>query len=181
VHTVTVWAAQYLLYAMVVVLAAVWLFAENRRGKVELGVAAVLGLVLALIFMYVAKHAHSDPRPFVDNPSIKPFFGHSRDDGFPSDHAVAAGLIAGLALWRHRLIGVVLLLAAIVVAWARVAAHVHHLQDVVAGLLLGGLAAAIAAITVILVGQRASWRTAAPNTQGAADANGTIFRRNAGR
>ncbi|MEO6885611.1 MAG: phosphatase PAP2 family protein [Jatrophihabitantaceae bacterium] len=145
-HTLTIWAAQYLLWIMVLAIGAVWLFKERREGKVAFAVAAVIGLILALIFLYIAKSVHDDPRPFVKNPSIKPLFGHSTDDGFPSDHSVAAGLIAFLVLIRHRLTGLVLLLCAIAIAWARVAAHVHHLQDVLAGLILGGLAAGIATV-----------------------------------
>jgi membrane-associated phospholipid phosphatase len=83
----------------------------------------------------VAKSVHADPRPFVANPHITPLFHHGRDDGFPSDHSLAAALIAVLLLIRHRLIAVPFTVAAVAIAWARVAAHVHHLQDVVAGLL----------------------------------------------
>lgn len=146
--SVTVWVAQYLLWVMVVGFAAVWVWAEDRRGKVALAAQAVVGVVLMVIFLYVAKSVHHDPRPFVDNPHIKPLFGHSRDDGFPSDHSLAAGLIAILIFLRHRLVGLLFVAAAVAIAWARVAAHVHHLQDVVAGLLLGGLAAVLASLIV---------------------------------
>lgn len=150
-HTVIVWTAQYLLWVMVAGFAAVWLFAEDRQGKIVLAAEAVVGIVLMVVFLYVAKSVHHDPRPFVDNPHIKPLFGHSRDDGFPSDHSIAAGLMAILIFLRHRVIGVLFVAAAVAIAWARVAAHVHHLQDVVAGLLLGGLAAVLAALVVKLV------------------------------
>jgi undecaprenyl-diphosphatase len=40
--------------------------------------------------------------------------------------------------------GAVLGLGAAAIGWARVAAHVHHLQDVLAGLALGVLAAVLA-------------------------------------
>ena len=142
----TAWIAQYLLWVMALGFAAVWLFAEDARGKVHLGVQAVLGLVLAVLFLYIAKSVHHDPRPFVENPHIKPLFHHGPDDGFPSDHSIAAALIAALVLLRHRLIGLLFAAAAVAIAWARVAAHVHHLQDVVAGLVLGALAAVIAAV-----------------------------------
>ncbi len=155
-HTVIVWVAQYLLWAMAAGFAAVWLFVEGRRGKIELGAESVIGLVLALIFLYLAKSVHHDPRPFVQNPHIKPLFGHSRDDGFPSDHSLAAGLLAILVCIRHRLLGLGFVTAAVGIAWARVAAHVHHLQDVVAGLLLGALAAALAHLVIALVMSRRS-------------------------
>ena len=142
--SVTTWAAQYLLWVMVLAFAVVWVVWESKRGKVELGVQAVVGLALALALMYLAKSVHSDPRPFVSDPGVRPLFGHSRDDGFPSDHSVAAALIAALIVVRHRILGLVMVAAAVAIAWARVAAHVHHLQDVVAGLILGSIAAAIA-------------------------------------
>ncbi len=143
-HTLITWIAQYLLFGLAAVLAAVWLFAEDRRGKIDLVATAAVGAALMFAFLLIAQRVHHDPRPFVTDPHIKPFFSHSRDDGFPSDHSIAAALIAGLALWRHRLVGALLAVGAIAIAWARVAAHVHHAQDVVAGLLLGGLAAGIA-------------------------------------
>ena len=44
-----------------------------------------------------------------------------------------------VARWR-RVTGALVAAGAVVVAWARVAAHVHHAQDVVAGLGIGVLA-----------------------------------------
>jgi undecaprenyl-diphosphatase len=154
VHTVIVWTAQYLLFVLAAVFVLVWLLAENRHGRIFLATAAVFGVILMVGFLYLAKDVHHDPRPFVQNPRIKPLFPHSRDDGFPSDHSIAAGLIAGLTAWRHRLIGAVLGLGAAAIAWARVAAHVHHLQDVVAGLALGVVAAVLACLAAAWVSTR---------------------------
>lgn len=141
--SVITFAAQYLLFIMVAAFVAVWLFGTDRAGKLRLAGAAVIGLVLAAVFLVVAAKLHSDPRPFVQNPRLHPLFQHARDNGFPSDHSVAAGLIAGLVLCRSRLWGAIFALAAFCVAASRVAAHVHHAQDVVAGLILGGIAAVI--------------------------------------
>lgn len=139
--SVIAFAAQYLLFVMVAGFALFWWFGTDRDGKLRLGGAAVIGLVVAVVFLVVAGKLHSDPRPFVQNPRLHPLFPHGRDNGFPSDHSIAAGLIAGLVLFWSRPWGAVFALAAFCVAAARVAAHVHHVQDVVAGLLLGGIAA----------------------------------------
>ena len=157
-HTLIVWTAQYLLFVMAAVFVLVWLIAEDSHGKLVLAATAVVGVVLMVVFLYIAKGVHHDPRPFVQNPRIRPLFGHSRDDGFPSDHSIAAALIAVLVIWRHRLVGVLLALGAALIAWARVAAHVHHLQDVLAGLALGALAAVIASLVVPAVVARISGR-----------------------
>jgi undecaprenyl-diphosphatase len=143
VDSVIEFAAQYLLFIMVAAFAAFWLFGTDRAGKLWLGGAAVIGLVLAVVFLVAAGKLHSDPRPFVQNPRLHALFQHARDNGFPSDHSMAAGLIAGLVLFWSRLWGAVFALAAFCVAAARVAAHVHHVQDVVAGLIMGGLAAVL--------------------------------------
>lgn len=145
-------SAKYLIYVMVLGFAAVWLFAENRRGKVDLAIAAVVGLIVVLILIAIAGSLHTDPRPFVVDPSLKPLIPHAPDNGFPSDHASAAGLMALLILLRHRIIGIVFAVAAVVVAWGRVAAHLHHVLDVSVGLGLGVIAAlaGIAVATAVL-------------------------------
>jgi undecaprenyl-diphosphatase len=124
-------------------LVAFWLFAEGWTGKARLAGATLTGLVIAVLFLHVAGKLHSDPRPFVQNPGLHPLLSHVRDNGFPSDHSIRAGLIAGLVLLRSRWYGALFAVAAFCVAAARVAAHVHHVQDVVAGLILGGIAAVI--------------------------------------
>lgn len=140
---VIVFAAQYLLFIMAAGFAGYWLLGEDRAGKVRLGGAAVIGLLLGLAFLVIAGKVHTDPRPFVQNPALHPLFRHARDNGFPSDHSIAAGLIATLVLLRSRLYGALFALAAFCVAASRVAAHVHHVQDVAGGLVLGAIAAVI--------------------------------------
>jgi undecaprenyl-diphosphatase len=138
--------AEYLLYAMAVAFAAIWLFAEDRPGKVRLLVSAVIGLVLVLVLIKLAAAVHDDPRPFVQNPALHPLFPHAADNGFPSDHSAAAALIAMLVWLRHRWYGSLLAVCAVLIGAARVAAHVHHVQDIVAGLLIGALAAWLAGV-----------------------------------
>jgi undecaprenyl-diphosphatase len=145
VDSVIVFIAQYLLLVMAAGFAVYWLAAESwPDGKVRLGATAVAGLVLTLVFIYIGGKLHTDPRPFVQNSSLKPMFPHPKDNGFPSDHSAAAGLIAALVLWRSRAWGALFGVAALLVAAARVLSHVHHVQDVVAGLAFGVIAFLIA-------------------------------------
>lgn len=145
VDAVIVFVAQYLLYIMMAGFVIYWLLGEGwPEGKVRLGATAVAGLVLTLVFIYVGGMLHSDPRPFVQDPSLKPLFSHPADNGFPSDHSAAAGLIAALMLWRSRAWGALFCVAALLVAAARVLSHVHHVQDVAAGLAFGVIAFLIA-------------------------------------
>lgn len=141
---IVVWCASYLLWVLVAGFAAIWWLAEDRRGKVTLALAAVLGVAVVGVLILVAGALHTDPRPFVANPSIHPLIAHAPDNGFPSDHSAAAGLIATLIALRHRWYGAAMAIGAVAIAAARVAAHVHHVQDVAAGLALGAVAALVA-------------------------------------
>jgi undecaprenyl-diphosphatase len=114
----------------------VWL-TGSRRQKTVLTAEAVLGLLLVGAGIWVAGHLHADARPFVHDPASKPLFGHAADNGFPSDHGAAAGLLTALVFRYKRMLGVIVGAGAGLIAWARVAAHVHHGQDVIAGLAIG--------------------------------------------
>jgi membrane-associated phospholipid phosphatase len=148
--SVIVFAANYLIYLMVAGFAAYWLVGEDRRGKITLALSAVIGLVLVLVAIKIAASTYYDPRPFTQ-PGVTALVHHAPDNGFPSDHSAAAGLMATLIVLRHRWWGLLFGLAAAVVAWARVASHVHHLVDVLVGLGLGALTALIAILVVTLV------------------------------
>lgn len=142
--------AQYLLYLLVVVAGVLWLTLSTPK-KAVLAAEAIVGLVLVGIGIWVAGHLHTDPRPFVHDPASKPLFAHPADNGFPSDHSAAAGLLTALVFRYRRILGAAVAVGAVLIAWARVAAHVHHGQDVVAGLAIGVAAGALAVWLVSLL------------------------------
>jgi undecaprenyl-diphosphatase len=142
--------AQYLLYVLVISAAFVW-WTRDRTGKVSLAAEAFVGLVLVGVGILVASHLHTDPRPFVHDPHSTPLFSHPADNGFPSDHSAAGGLVTALVIRYKRWLGAVVAAGAVAVAWARVAAHVHHGQDVIAGLGIGLVAGALAVWLVHLL------------------------------
>jgi undecaprenyl-diphosphatase len=158
--TVIVALAQYLLFVLAFAAALVWL-TRDRTGKVVLAAEAVLGLCLVGIGIWLAGHVHTDPRPFVHDPHSAPLFPHPADNGFPSDHSAAAGLLTVLVVRYQRVVGALVGIGAVLIAWARVAAHVHHAQDVVAGLLIGAVAGALAIAVVTTVGRLTGWGRAA--------------------
>jgi undecaprenyl-diphosphatase len=159
VNELIVVIAQYLLYVLVVIAAGVWL-TRDRPRKVALAAEAIVGLALVGIGIVVVGHLHTDPRPFVHDPHSTPLFSHPADNGFPSDHSAAAGLLTLLVFRYKRWWGIVVGVGAAAIAWARVAAHVHHAQDVLAGLALGLAAGALAAWIVHLIGRQLERRGA---------------------
>jgi len=138
--------AQYLLFFILAAAGVIWLYLP-RQDKVSLAAQAIVSLVIAVALIKVAAATHTDPRPFVVDPSIKPLFVHAADNGFPSDHTAVATTVALLVMMYRRWLGSVLLAASIVVGIARMAAHVHHAQDIGAGVLIGVLAVGIASAT----------------------------------
>lgn len=134
--------AQYLPFLIVVVAGIIWLVLP-RRDKFGLAVQAVVALVIAVVLIQLAAATHADPRPFVVDPSIRPLFAHPADNGFPSDHTTLAATVALLVMTHRRWLGAVLLVASVLVGVARVAAHVHHGQDIVAGMLIAIVAVGV--------------------------------------
>lgn len=157
VNEVIIVIAQYLLYALVLIAAGVWV-TRDRPGKIWLAAEAVVGLILVGIGMLLAGHLHTDPRPFVHDPHSAPLFPHAADNGFPSDHSVAGGLLTLLVFRYKRWWGVAVGAGAAAIDWARVAAHVHHAQDVVAGACIGLVAGALAVWIIHLARGRLAGR-----------------------
>jgi len=143
---------QYLLFAILVAAASIWLLLP-RPDKVGLAVQAIVSAVIAVVLIKSTAAIHADPRPFVTDPSIKPLFAHPGDNGFPSDHTTLAATVALLVMGYRKLLGAVLLAAGFLVGAARIAAHVHHVRDIVAGVLIAALEVGIAT---------AIWRWARP-------------------
>jgi membrane-associated phospholipid phosphatase len=145
VDNLTVVVAQYGLFVVAAAAAGVWLTAP-RSDKVSLAVEAVVAMVLVAVMVKVAGAAHADPRPFVANPAVKPLFTHPADNGFPSDHTALATAVS-VVVWRYRRsVAWAMLVVSVLIGVARVAAHVHHTQDIVAALIIGLVAATVALV-----------------------------------
>lgn len=153
-HALIIAIASYAVYLIPLSAALVW-WRVPRTEKTALAAVGVLTIVLALAGIWAAGHVWTDPRPFVVDGQA-PLIPHAADNGFPSDHStLAAAIAAALIPWRRR-VATALLLLAVAVGAARVAAHVHHVPDILGGFLIGTIAAAIAVMTVRLV--RSRWR-----------------------
>jgi undecaprenyl-diphosphatase len=119
-----------------------WLLTP-RSAKAALLAQGLVTVLVVAVLVRVAGTVHADPRPFVVHPALRPLFRHAADNGFPSDHtALATGVVLVVARHRRR-VGLGLLVLAVAIGVARVAAHVHHVEDVVAGLVIGAAAAMV--------------------------------------
>ena len=148
VDSLVVAVAQYAIYVVAAGALLVWLLLP-RTDKVGLAVQAVVTVVLVAVLVKVAGAVHTDPRPFVVDPTLKPLFAHPADNGFPSDHTALASGVAILVMLHRRWSGLALLVLSVAIGVCRVAAHVHHTQDILAAVVIGVVSA---------LGGYASWR-----------------------
>lgn len=136
---------------LVLILGVAWWRHRDRYVTAVLtGIAAfaALGvnqLVAALWF---------EPRPFVALHGVTVLLAHPADDSFPSDHAVIAGALALGTLLLARRWGIVAVVVALLLAFARVYAGMHYPLDVLAGLAIG----AVVALVVVGCGGRVAAR-----------------------
>jgi membrane-associated phospholipid phosphatase len=145
----------YLSYYLILSVPAVWLVARARHQAVQRFVLSVMlaFIVCYLFFLFypVAGPYYTYPRPtgaFVDNVTARMVYatlarGSSYGAAFPSSH-VAAALAATIATWAaSRRLGVMLAIATALLTVSVVYCQMHYAVDALAGLAVGGLAAAI--------------------------------------
>lgn len=140
--TLIILCAKYLLFVMALALGAYWLLSP-RAHKVELAAAAIVALPLAYALARVAGLFFHHEQPFAVY-DYAPLIPHAVDNSFPSDHATLAGALAGIASLYNRALGILMWVLAVGVAAGRVLSGLHYPVDAVVGLVLGGLAAAVA-------------------------------------
>ena len=132
----------------VLLLAAWWLGRTSHTPIERVGKAvwAGAGALLALAINQPIGSAIDRARPYAVIPAMHLLVDTTADFSFPSDHATIAGAVAaGLFLVSRRL-GLIAVVAAVAMAFARVYVGAHYPGDVVAGLVLG------AAVTLLLSG-----------------------------
>ncbi len=115
----------------------------DRQGAIAAG-AAALGALLA---NQVVIRLWQRPRPFVAHPhDVHVLLAHAADPSFPSDHSAPAVAIAVVLLGLHRRLGLLVLVGAAVMSYARVYCGNHYPGDVLGGAAIGaGVAAALLA------------------------------------
>ncbi|KKN85180.1 hypothetical protein LCGC14_0281620 [marine sediment metagenome] len=111
---------------------------EGRQTAITATLAAAVALAIAgtISFLFYV------PRPFAVGLSPN-LLAHVADSSLPSDHAaIMIAVAAALLFAGRRALGIAIAVAALAVGAARVALGVHFPSDIVAGLIVGGTAAA---------------------------------------
>ncbi|MFC5512455.1 phosphatase PAP2 family protein [Massilia jejuensis] len=137
-----IFAAEWVI--LVVPLGLVLMWTNGLPGQREAAVRALLAAVAALTMSKLIGLAWFHPRPFMVQIG-QTYLDHAPDSSFPSDHATSmfsvALTLAVCQLREARRFGLVLLVLAMAVAWARVFLGVHWPLDMVAAFVVSSLAA----------------------------------------
>lgn len=135
---VVTFIAQYFLLLSFAGAAYVWLTLKSDDRKQFL-LIGILGAVLTLLLAKIGGMFYYDTRPFVAG-NFTPYFGHSLDNGFPSDHTLLSSFLGFLVLRYNKAWGWALLGLALVIGLSRVIAGVHHIQDIIGSFIFAGIA-----------------------------------------
>jgi undecaprenyl-diphosphatase len=134
-----VFAAQYLIFVVFAIAAAlglVALVARRMRPLVQIAVT----LLLAFLMATVLNHLSRQLRPFQSH-QVHQLIAHDGGVSLPSDHATAAFTLAfAIAMFLSRRWGIVLLIAAVLIGFARIWVGVHYPGDILAAAVVAGLA-----------------------------------------
>jgi len=118
-------------------------------GEQLLGFAALFALTTSHLAVQVLKRAVARARPCDANGQLLALIDLPDPYSFPSGHAAAASAMGGTIALAHPLLAPVLLPLAALIAVSRVRLQVHHVGDVIAGMVLG-LAGAVGAGALLL-------------------------------
>jgi undecaprenyl-diphosphatase len=129
---------------MVVMTAALWFFSRpdgDRKWKLACG-SGFASAALAYLVAFVIHHAWARPRPYMTHHISHPW-SNTTDASFPSDHATVSYAIAFAVLAFDPIAGAIFLVVATIIAVGRLFIGAHYPSDVVAGLIIGLLAAGV--------------------------------------
>jgi membrane-associated phospholipid phosphatase len=137
--------AEYGIAVFAALLLVAWLLARRSGDLARVGASlwAPIGALIAIGVNQFLVGAVGEPRPYTVLPDALVLVTRSADHSFPSDHAVMAGAVAAGVLLAHRRLGLVAVALAVLMAAVRVYVGAHFPLDVLAGLAVGALIAAV--------------------------------------
>jgi undecaprenyl-diphosphatase len=141
--------ADYGVVLFAVLLGAGYLIARRASPRqVAASVWAGVATLAAVAFNQPIASAVNEPRPYATYHRILLLAHRSADPSFASDHATMAGAVAVGLLIVSRRLGYIAVVAALLMAFARVYIGAHYPIDVLAGLVLGGCVAGLGWLTI---------------------------------
>ena len=118
-------------------------FRKTRATGVMVLCAVAIGFVIGEITL---KNIIERPRPFVQNPQIIPAIKPPSGYSFPSGHSCSSFAAATVLFARSKKIGIPAIIIAFLIAFSRLYNYVHFPSDVISGIILGVICAAVTII-----------------------------------
>ncbi|WP_442911461.1 undecaprenyl-diphosphatase [Kurthia zopfii] len=132
-------ATNYAVHVFAVVLLLMWFFGKEQMKKTVV-YSAISGAVGILVNVLISK-IYFEARPFVTHDDIHILVDHAADASFPSDHTTGAIALAFAIALRHKKLGVIMMLFALLTGFSRIYVGNHYPGDVLAGIIVGILVA----------------------------------------
>ncbi|HWA52110.1 MAG TPA: phosphatase PAP2 family protein [Patescibacteria group bacterium] len=131
--------ASFLIWIMFALLVVLW-FIDGKIKKEQV-VHALLASFIAFTIAEILKRVFNTPRPYDVNHLATEVVALPSDPGFPSVHATVVFALS-ITIWLHdHKVGLIFIILAILVGWARVAANVHYPIDIMGGAIIGSIVA----------------------------------------
>jgi undecaprenyl-diphosphatase len=142
--------AQYgvVLFAGLLLVGWWWARRDGRARTMAAALWAPVGMLVAVGLNQPLGNQVGEPRPYTVYPHALVLVSRSHDFSFPSDHAVMAGAVAAGLLLVNRRLGAVAVVAALLMACARVYVGAHFPLDVIGGLAFGATVAVVSHFAV---------------------------------
>lgn len=131
--------AEYLIFAIPLIIILVYFFSKNRKKILPIILKIILALALVYALNYLISLIFTRPRPFVNNNEIyqlAKLFAKPTDFSFPSYHTATAFVFAFMVLLDWKKFGIILLIPALIIGFARIFAGVHYPTDILGGILI---------------------------------------------
>lgn len=128
--------AKYLIFIVFGVgLICIGLYAYRKEWKTVIYFCA--SLVLSFILLKLAALLNFDHRPFMDH-HLDQLVSHAPGSSFPSDHTTASMAVALsiLSFTKFKKTGVLLILAALLIGFARIFVGIHYPADILGGVIV---------------------------------------------
>ena len=170
-HALVRGLAVYGIVVFAVLLVVAWWWARNTEDSAiavaEVAWAAIAPLI-GFVVVQVVGSLVDRSRPYDSIANVLVLVDRTKDFSFPSDHATAAGAIAG-GLWvaarglGSQRLAIAAIVTALLVGFSRVYVGVHYPGDVVGGLVLGAIVAGFGApLTGLVLVPIARWAARTP-------------------
>jgi undecaprenyl-diphosphatase len=133
---VMVFVTQNALIIYAAILLIMWFFGKDKYKNTVI-FATITG-VIGLLINFVIGHIYFEPRPFVSH-KVNLLTSHASDASFPSDHGTGAFSLSLAVLYRHRKLGVGMVLFAILTGISRVYVGHHYPFDILGSIVVSAV------------------------------------------